>query len=285
MADLSKIKIPNGTEYNLKDAQARADIESLNGSLNNEYSYGLVDEKEGMSISITTEQKKSLINVNANGVTTQDGIPTPESPIEYAGYGELQENGTYSVSISVTDANGDAHTIIASGLSAPIYEGDYVDFVNGKVVRRMKELQLTSFSSFTILYGRGKMYGGVATVITSNGHAKCNIATRAINVDNAFSVYSSMCRMVILYGTSEDTTEESMRSKFENAKFLLPLYTPIEESITLSEDVSTYFGELTLSGDSTITVKYRADIKTYIAEQIQAIAISMTEGYMSLGEE
>ena len=33
MADLSKIRIPNGTEYNLKDAQARADIESLNGSL------------------------------------------------------------------------------------------------------------------------------------------------------------------------------------------------------------------------------------------------------------
>lgn len=33
MADLSKIKIPNGTEYNLKDAQARADIESINGSL------------------------------------------------------------------------------------------------------------------------------------------------------------------------------------------------------------------------------------------------------------
>lgn len=33
MADLSKIRIPNGTEYNLKDAQARADIDSLNGSL------------------------------------------------------------------------------------------------------------------------------------------------------------------------------------------------------------------------------------------------------------
>lgn len=35
MADLSKIKIPNGTEYNLKDAQARADITALNGSLEN----------------------------------------------------------------------------------------------------------------------------------------------------------------------------------------------------------------------------------------------------------
>ena len=33
MADLSKIRIPNGTEYNLKDAQARADITALNGSL------------------------------------------------------------------------------------------------------------------------------------------------------------------------------------------------------------------------------------------------------------
>ena len=35
MADLSKIRIPNGTEYNLKDAQARADITALNGSLEN----------------------------------------------------------------------------------------------------------------------------------------------------------------------------------------------------------------------------------------------------------
>ena len=35
MADLSKIRIPNGTEYNLKDAQARADITVLNGSLEN----------------------------------------------------------------------------------------------------------------------------------------------------------------------------------------------------------------------------------------------------------
>ena len=35
MADLSKIRIPNGTEYNLKDAQARADITALNGSLGN----------------------------------------------------------------------------------------------------------------------------------------------------------------------------------------------------------------------------------------------------------
>ena len=35
MADISRIKIPNGTEYTLKDAQAREDIAALNGSLEN----------------------------------------------------------------------------------------------------------------------------------------------------------------------------------------------------------------------------------------------------------
>lgn len=34
MADLSKIKLPSGTSYNLKDATARADIETLKGSIN-----------------------------------------------------------------------------------------------------------------------------------------------------------------------------------------------------------------------------------------------------------
>lgn len=33
MADLSKIKLPSGTSYNLKDAQARADIETIKSSI------------------------------------------------------------------------------------------------------------------------------------------------------------------------------------------------------------------------------------------------------------
>ena len=41
MADLSKIRIPNGTEYNLKDAQARADITALNGSLSTLIAYNI----------------------------------------------------------------------------------------------------------------------------------------------------------------------------------------------------------------------------------------------------
>ena len=33
MADISKIKLPSGTEYNLKDASARADIQSISSQI------------------------------------------------------------------------------------------------------------------------------------------------------------------------------------------------------------------------------------------------------------
>lgn len=61
MADLSKIKIPNGTEYNLKDAQARADIESLNGSL------------ENLETGLTDSQKSALLACFRNVAWINDG--------------------------------------------------------------------------------------------------------------------------------------------------------------------------------------------------------------------
>ena len=54
MADLSKIRIPNGTEYNLKDAQARADITALNGSL--------------ASLVPVTSRHINLFDKNASGI-------------------------------------------------------------------------------------------------------------------------------------------------------------------------------------------------------------------------
>ena len=68
MADLSKIKIPNGTEYNLKDAQARADIESLNGSLPVTSRHINLFDKDAYGI----ESGKRL-KENGDGYTTDSG--------------------------------------------------------------------------------------------------------------------------------------------------------------------------------------------------------------------
>lgn len=71
MADLSKIKIPNGTEYNLKDTQARADIESLNGSLATEQiPYEVINgqspDANGAIVANTSRKCTSFISVARN---------------------------------------------------------------------------------------------------------------------------------------------------------------------------------------------------------------------------
>lgn len=83
MADLSKIRIPNGTEYNLKDAQARADIESLNGSLgqlskdaNNLWYTGEI--KEGYRINATSGFYEQYEGWNAT-----DFIPVNQGDMIY----------------------------------------------------------------------------------------------------------------------------------------------------------------------------------------------------------
>lgn len=123
MADLSKIKIPNGTEYNLKDAQARADIESLNGSLGTLKAdlgdYFVGDEpvsvtwesgfinNEGQDINSNTTIRCDYINVVENPITK---IKTSESVYvalfwydankTYLSKGSVTINGTYELTLS-----------------------------------------------------------------------------------------------------------------------------------------------------------------------------------------
>lgn len=97
MADLSKIKIPNGTEYNLKDAQARADIESLNGSL------------ENLNTGLTDSQKVALLNCFQNVVWKNTNG---------SAYYDLLEASLYDLSIVSVSATFDSgSTLIYVGTS------------------------------------------------------------------------------------------------------------------------------------------------------------------------
>ena len=84
MADLSKIKIPNGTEYNLKDAQARADIELLNGSLDE------ITEDSG-----STETFVTIPYYIKNGDRTSNGVTISQNAI-----GKVTMSGTATASSS-----------------------------------------------------------------------------------------------------------------------------------------------------------------------------------------
>ena len=68
MADLSKIKLPSGTSYNLKDAAARADIETLKGSINGGVHY------LGVTTTILSDgDSTNPITIDTQQVTAKSG--------------------------------------------------------------------------------------------------------------------------------------------------------------------------------------------------------------------
>lgn len=67
MADISRIKIPNGTEYTLKDAQARGDIAALNGSLDEQMRMNATE------LTLDLEWRRKSI-ASASGIETDSTI-------------------------------------------------------------------------------------------------------------------------------------------------------------------------------------------------------------------
>lgn len=119
MADLSKIKIPNGTEYNLKDAQARADIESLNGSLG----------EQSVAVATGTTSLYSDLSVWHNGyisasgeLTASDRNITPnEGPVKLDNGKSINVTcGSYICAVGVFEWRTD-HFVRKSGAQ---YTGD-----------------------------------------------------------------------------------------------------------------------------------------------------------------
>ena len=77
-----------------------------------------------------------VIVFNEAGETSQEGTPTPSNPVNIVGIGVRQQDGTYKVRIDYDDGDEHFGSITASGLAYPLYEGDILDFVNGKVIRK-----------------------------------------------------------------------------------------------------------------------------------------------------
>jgi hypothetical protein len=68
MADLSKIKLPSGTSYNLKDAQARADIETIKSSITGGMHYIGVT-----TTALTDGSTTNPITIDTKSVTAESG--------------------------------------------------------------------------------------------------------------------------------------------------------------------------------------------------------------------
>lgn len=129
MADLSKITLPSGTTYNLKDAKAREDIEAIRSAIAGGVIFLGVTTTE-LSDGATTNP----ITVNGSSVTAVNGNMVINGSSEYIwadfdtswhsygsadGFGTLafknSASGTYTPEVAVTPSTTSVNSITAVG--------------------------------------------------------------------------------------------------------------------------------------------------------------------------
>lgn len=223
-------------------------------------------KKTGTEIKLSVyDNLDRVIVFNEAGETSQEGTPTPDNPVDIVGIGTRQLDGTYSVSIDYDDGDERTGTITASGLAYPLYEGDVLDFVNGKVIRAngFKTFDGSTESGWHA-YSSGNGYGfslsdmkngtrqfgycssfTVKTVLSSDD----NIVNFGLNSNHNLYFIN-----VNITGVTDLASWKTWLSN-NNVTVVYPLATPVDEYITLTGDISD-IGTATVTADGTLTVKY-----------------------------
>ena len=221
-------------------------------------------KKTGTTINLSVINNLDRVIVfNEAGETSQTGTPTPDNPVDIVGIGTRQLDGTYSVSIDYDDGDERSGTITASGLAYPLYEGDVLDFVNGKVIRAngfktfdgSEDWRYTSsgiYDHFRV--DISDMQSGSLLVGYSD---KFIIITSGSLVANSFRLGNNNQRLYSWIDISGVTDLSTWKTWLSNNPTVIvyPLATPTDEYITLTGDISD-IGTATVTADGTLTVKY-----------------------------
>ena len=249
----------------------------------------VIKSASGESITLSDASDVNLYGLNIYGKTTQDGVPTPNAPVELVSVGN---NG--SITVNVTGKNEAQSMTIATpnGLPGiPVDDGgnytdengqqwvcDEKDFAKGVYVQRCEEL---------VIDGSG--YVGVGQ--HSNGQYYCTQeapgivmlegdAPKMVLCDRYMaSPWTNKNNMVYCIGRTMVLTDNRFVDKetaisilsVEKPKCMYVLATPIEtplleEELTAYAALHTYREDTTVSNDAgaRMEIEYVMDAKKYI---------------------
>lgn len=218
-------------------------------------------KKTGTTVKLSVYNNIDRVIVfNEAGETSQSGTPTPSDPVDIVGIGTRQLDGTYYVYIDYDDGDEHYGRITASGLAYPLYEGDILDFVNGKVIRANGFLTKAVANMNSSEDYPGWKNAGIRALIGSGINQNYTNPTVYCNVGNNFSVNTTGGNNDIIFLPKTaygGLTQSQWISQYPDltVSFVFPLATPTDEYITLSGDISE-IGTATVTADGTLTVKY-----------------------------
>ena len=208
-----------------------------------------------------------VIVFNEAGETSQEGTPTPDNPVDIEGIGFRRPDGTYTVTISYDDGDEHYGTIIASGLAYPLYEGDVLDFVNGKVIRAKGVMDLGSLTWYkyadvqNVFMVRGSDF---PTKKQGIGNLLCNaysVDTRSLEniADKTTRGLPTGSNVYVKDSSFATDWTNNTPNNFKNAivgnYYVYELASTVDEYITLTGDISD-IETATVTADGTLTVKY-----------------------------
>ena len=251
----------------------------------------VVGKAEGANIYLDDAIDQFLVGCRIFGKTTQDGVPTPDAPVELVSVGD---SGSISVnvtgdhdaqSMTVATPNGLPGIQVASGGNYTDANGqqwicDEIDFARGVYVQRIG--RLVNHTSLLRTYSNkvGTRIGAlcedaVYTQSVTKGGVLCNCLPTVIgdtqyNNDLTAIVVANNNVLITVAGIS---THNALTEWMVNNPLTVyyALATPIETSLSEEElaayaSLHTYRGNTTVSNDASahMEIEYVMDAKKYI---------------------
>ena len=220
-----------------------------------------IPEVEGQNlITIEDSVEWPLQGLTLYGKSTQDGMPSPESPIPIVSAGDggnivltVSDGADLSQSMSISTPNGLPGIPVESGGNYTDAEGqqwvcDSVDFERGVYVQRLFSISGLSASGYDDNYGRRQ----VQLTLEHQGKNTKGLSNRFVYQDVQSPGYFSVDRVsLLLYVRFElDTSLEQINQVLQDSTFIYELANPIETP--LSEDELTAYRALHTYDGSTV---------------------------------
>lgn len=270
----------------------------------------------GETISVNDSVEWPLQGLTLYGKSTQDGAPTPETPIPIVSAGD---SGTITITVSggaeqsqtlpVSTPNGLPGIPVTSGGNYTDADGqqwicDEVDFAREKYVQRFKIIECDGTEGWALA---ATAFGKSRFILTDdslkspseNSKLACIMSTHytAITANDVFletqGISVTTTPEISIYDKNHNTTVEDWKSYLAAqkaagtpVKVVYELETPVEtdipeETIEAYKSLTTYAPVTNIMTDSTpsagLSVKYVADAQKYIDNKLNTINTQLLE--------
>lgn len=304
----------NGSTYPLPDPQSVLDDSTQSPSSTwssrkiaaVEEAASIVCDAAGGQITLTDASNRELQGLTLYGKTTQNGIPTPETPVplESAGAGGsitvTVSGGTGEQTFSASTPNGLPGIPVSSGGNYTDENGqawicDEIDFARGVYVQRVEKIVLDGTE--TSWQVKNNLYFSVGASEFPNAfygiHGVDTTAIASVGVVHYQSIdfggygftyaYSPRIRFKNM-NPDNHTVEELKAYLAENPiTLLVPCKEPTETALS-AEALEAYAALHTVKPNTTVyndsgagmTLRYTADTKTYIDRKLAALTQEVT---------